>query len=336
MQRTILTAFALAASAIVAGHGPARATAAGGIAHVAASSPHSAVADAGASPAATNDAKHDAPARSARWGEHGHRMIGQAAAEALPAAMPAFFRVAAEQLAYLNPEPDRWRGRDERALDPAMDNAHASEHYINLERVPAGALNAPHRFAFQDSLRAAGIEIPGPGLLPWRILELTQRLRVEFRLWRAATDAQERAWIEQRIINDAGILGHYVADASNPHHTTIQHNGWVGENPRGFTTDNTFHSRFESVFVRERVTLGHVRAATTAPAAVRAPLRPAIFEYVAASHALVESLYELEQREPFGPATASADHHRFAVSRLAAGAEMLRDLWWTAWMTSGQ
>jgi hypothetical protein len=256
------------------------------------------------------------------------------AAETVPEAMPDFFRAAAAQLSYLNPEPDRWRERGERALDPAMDAAHVSEHYINFEIVPAAAMRAPHRFAFQDSLRAAGVPVPGPGLLPWRILEMTQRLRVEFRLWRAATDPEERAFIEQRIINDAGILGHYVADASNPHHTSVHHNGWVGENPHGYTTDNTFHSRFESVFVREQVRMGDVRAAATAPAVVRDELRNEIFAYVLASHSLLTTLYELEQREPFGPATRSPEHKRFAVSRLAAGAHMLRDLWWTAWVTS--
>jgi len=36
-----------------------------------------------------------------RWGEDGHRMAARAAAETLPAGIPAFFTDAAEQLAYL-------------------------------------------------------------------------------------------------------------------------------------------------------------------------------------------------------------------------------------------
>jgi hypothetical protein len=82
------------------------------------------------------------------------------------------------------------------------------------------------------------------------------------------------------------------------------------------------------------VRMGDVRAAATAPAVVRDELRNEIFAYVLASHSLLTTLYELEQREPFGPATRSPEHKRFAVSRLAAGAHMLRDLWWTAWVTS--
>jgi hypothetical protein len=273
----------------------------------------------------------DAPVR---WGADGHRMVGEAAARALPGEMPSFFRGAAEQLAYLNPEPDRWRERAERDLDPAMDNAHAAEHYINFEPVPANAFQAPHRFAYLDSLRAAGIDTPGPGLLPWRILEMTQRLRVGFRLWRAATEPAERLWIEQRILNDAGLLGHYVADGSNPHHTSIHHNGWVGPNPRGYTTERGFHSRFESVYVRHNLRLEDVQGAMGAAPRVFPALRPAVLQYLRTTHSHLERLYQLDAQEAFGPATQGAEHRRFTADRLAAGAEMLRDLWWTAWVTS--
>lgn len=273
---------------------------------------------------------------AARWGAEGHRMVGEAAARALPAEMPAFFREAVDQLAYLNPEPDRWRDRDERELDPAMDNAHGAEHYINFEPLPAGALEAPHRFAYLDSLRAAGLQTPGPGLLPWRILEMTQRLRVNFRLWRAATDSVERSAIEQRILNDAGILGHYVADGANPHHTSIHHNGWVGENPRGYTAERGFHSRFESVYVRNNIRLDEVRGAMGAEAQLFPALRPAVWQFLRTTHSHLERLYQLDRQEAFGPETRGAEHRRFAATRLAAGAEMLRDLWWTAWVTSDE
>ena len=169
-----------------------------------------------------------------RWGEHGHRMVGQAAAVALPPAMPEFFRKAAPQLSYLNPEPDRWRDRRERDIDPAMDGAHAPEHYVDMELVVRNGLSAPHRLAYAESLLTGGAKASTVGLLPYTTLELFQRLRVGFREWRAAPNAQLREWIEQRIINDAGILGHYVADGSNPHHTSQHHDRWVGDSEGGF------------------------------------------------------------------------------------------------------
>lgn len=283
----------------------------------------------------TGDPAARPPAEDARrWGSEGHRMVGEAAARALPAAMPEFFRAAVDQLAYLNPEPDRWKAREERELDPAMDRAHTAEHYINFEGVPESAFLARDRFGYLDSLTVHGFETPGPGLLPWRILELTQRIRVGFREWRAATDPRQRSWIEQRILNDAGILGHYVADGSNPAHTTIHHNGWVGENPHGYATDERFHSRFESAFVRSRVRPEHVWGEMSAAARVFPEIRPAVLSYLRESNAQVEELYRMDRRVPFGEENASEEHRRFAARRLAVGAEMLRDLWWTAWVTS--
>ncbi|CAN5793127.1 hypothetical protein BH23GEM6_BH23GEM6_01780 [soil metagenome] len=270
-----------------------------------------------------------------RWGSEGHRMVGAAAAAALPESMPSFFRAAADQLSYLNPEPDRWKAREERDLDPAMNSAHSSEHYINFEGIPASVFSAPHRFAYLDSLKSHGFDIPGPGLLPFRILELTQRLRVGFREWRAATDPREREWIEQRIINDAGILGHFVADGSNPAHTTVHHNGWVGDNPRGYATDDRFHSRFESAFVRAQIGPEHVREKLGRDAEAFPELRPAIFAYLQTSNSLVQQLYEIDLRSPFSETNTNRENREFAAERLAAGAEMLRDLWWTAWVTSG-
>ena len=274
------------------------------------------------------------PSHAAQWGEDGHRLVGRAAADALPDAMPAFFRDAAAQLSYLNPEPDRWRDRTERDLDRALDAAHAPEHYIDLELVPDGALDAPDRFAFADSLVADSEEAKTVGVLPYQILELTQRLRVGFRNWRAAETNEERAYVEARIVNDAGILGHYVADGSNPHHTTIHYNGWAGDDGRFADLERGFHGRFESAFVSANVGLGDVETALTAPARDLGALRPAVWSYVTDTHALVERLYELDEAETFGPDTQGADHKAFAVERLAAGAAMLRDLWWTAWVTS--
>jgi hypothetical protein len=275
-----------------------------------------------------------APA-AARWGDHGHRIVGEVAAQALPAEMPAFFRAATAQLSYLNPEPDRWRDRRERDLDPAMDGLHAYDHYIDMERVPGNALQALNRYDFVDSIRRAGHSVPDVGVLPYAALELVQRIRVGFREWRAATDPQVRGFIEQRIINDAGLLGHYVADGANPHHTTIHHDRWISDiNPRGYTTERGFHSRFESQFVGARLSVGDVRPLVVAPARTVMPVRDGINAYLMQSFALVERLYQLDLEERFSATTQSAGHKQFAAERLAAGATMLRDLWWTAWVTS--
>jgi hypothetical protein len=277
-------------------------------------------------------------ASTRRWGEHGHTIAARAAVAALPDEMPAFFRDAAEQLVYLNPEPDRWRGGNARGADRAMDAAGAPEHFIDLELLPAarrdGILRAPDRFAFADSLRRIGEQAQTVGVLPFTMLEYSQRVRTGFQAWRRARSAEQRAFIEARIINDAGILGHYVTDASNPAHTTIHFNGWSGRNPKGYATDNRFHSRFESAFVQ-----AHVRQNDLTPLIAREPrtfpdLRSAILAHITESNALVERLYELDKAQPFSVDDRRPEAKAFAATRLAAGAQMLRDLWWSAWVAS--
>jgi hypothetical protein len=271
------------------------------------------------------------------WGEPGHRIIGDVAASALPEQMPKFFRDARAQLSYLNPDPDRWRDRAESSLDPALNDFQAPEHFIDLELVPPNGLNARNRLTFIDSLHAHGAKSATAGFLPYRILELTSSLRVQWRLWRAEKDSSVRRMIEQRIINDAGLLGHYVGDGSNPHHTTMNHDRWVtAENPKGFTTTAGFHSRFESRYVESHMTAGDVMplVTTTTPRVIN-PVRDGVWSYLQTTFANLDRLYSLDKVEAFGPDTKGDEHRRFTAERLAAGATMLRDLWWTAYVTSG-
>lgn len=279
------------------------------------------------------------PALVFAWGDAGHRITGEAAALELPPSTPEFFRKAAHQLAYLNPEPDRWRNRAERTLDPALEGATAPDHFIDMEmsapNVLAAALKAPDRYGYLDTLTAAGVKGVVMGLLPFRMLELSQQLREDFRQWRAAPDST-KAWIEARIIDDAGILGHYVADGSNPAHTSIQFNGWTGPNPNGYATDKRFHSRFESVYVGANIKLADVLSHMDTTARLLPDLRTAIIAYLRETNTQVEHLYQLDKAHPFDTNTTSVEDKAFTVERLAAGAKMLRDIWWTAWVTSGQ
>ena len=277
------------------------------------------------------------PALVFAWGDVGHRIIGEAAALKLPSAAPAFLRNASKQLGYLNPEHDRWRSRAESSMDPALDRGTQPDHFIDLEMAPppvlAAALAARDRYGYLDTLSAAHLNGAVMGFLPFKMLELSQQLREDFRQWRAAPDSI-KPWIEARIIDDAGILGHYVADGANPAHTTIHFNGWAGDNPNSYATDKQFHARFESGFVRVNVRLADVLARVDTAALVLPDFRSAIVGYIRESNALVEPMYKLDKAHPFDSLPGVQENKTFAVERLAAGARMLRDIWWTAWVTS--
>jgi len=271
----------------------------------------------------------------APWGAHGHDIVTRVAFHALPPGMPDFFMAAEDQLAYLGAEPDRWRSRDLKEMDDAWE----FDHYIDLENVPPGALEASDRYEFMAALYEADIERPQQfvGFLPWRMLEVYQRLKTELAIWRNTTDPQERRFVEARVLNDAGILGHYAADAAQPHHTTIHFNGWAEDapNPRGFSTSRDFHSRFESAFVQAHVSLDDVAPRVSSETLALSNVRGAIWAHVQASNAQVERQYELEQEYGFDPhAPADPELRDFVADRLAAGAEMLRALWWWAWVES--
>ena len=270
------------------------------------------------------------------WGFAGHEMGARAAAAGLPAEMPLFFRNAADQLAWLNGEPDRWRVRAFNAMEQAFNY----DHYLWIENVPAGALDAPDRYAFLIRLNAAGPkhELANVGLLPYRMLELYQQMITEWRLWRAETDSVRRKWIEARVIDVSGILGHYVMDASNPHHASKHHNRWHPDdpNPQGYTTNAAFHGGFERDFVEAHIRQADVSSRVTgAPRSVAGNAWAAIMGEIRDSHQHVEQLFRLQRDLGFPPSgTARPETREFAAERLAVGARTLRDLWWSAWLES--
>ncbi len=277
------------------------------------------------------------PAPPSMWGGDGHHMAARAAVETLPEGVPGFFNGAVEELVWLNPEPDRWRDR----RFPAMDEMWRYDHYIDLENIPDPAIltESTDRWDFVQKLVLAGVEDPqvAVGFAPFAVLELHQRLTSGFARWRSEEDPRIRGYLENRIIQDAGLLGHFVTDLSQPHHSTIHFNGWDEEkapNPEGFTTDRGFHARFESAFVRTHVRFPHVRSRMEQEPRVFPDTRLAVLSYVQATNLQVEPLYRIDRDHGFGPDTPHPVAFDFAVDRIVAGAIMLRDLWWSAWVES--
>ena len=188
------------------------------------------------------------------WGNEGHMMINRVAAEKLPSDVPAFLRNAEEQLAYLGPEPDRWREKSELALKLSQE----PDHFIDLELVEGMTL-PPDRYSYYRALEARRNQIPTQadrlqpdkvGLQPYITMEIFGRLVVAFREYRhAVRDHTNPEFAERNAIVYAGWLGHYVADGSNPLHTTVNYNGWTTANPHGYTTEKTIHWKMEGVFV---------------------------------------------------------------------------------------
>jgi hypothetical protein len=268
------------------------------------------------------------------WGDGGHRLVNRLAASTLPADVPAFLRSpeAIAEIEYLGPEPDRWRS----AAEPELNAVQALEHFIDLE--PADALGPlpRRRLDFEAKVFASGQRPEKVGLQPWQTTEVWERLKAALREYRKLTAAhQDTRPVEQAILFYAGWLGHYVGDGAQPLHTTIQYNGWVGANPNGYTTSHKIHWQFEGPFVDANLREPEVRAKMTQPKAVDGDIFDAYVAYLRHSKTYVEKVYQLEKAGGF-TGTGTAESREFTAERLGAGASMLRDMIYTAWLESAK
>jgi hypothetical protein len=272
------------------------------------------------------------------WGNEGHTYVNRVAAEKIPESMPRFLRRAVVEIAYLGPEPDRWRSPTEFALK----NSQEPDHFIDLERVDWLDPLPRGRYEFYRKLsekRAATADHPDDylpehvGLQPYITMEVYGRLKAAFREYRKLkADHQPTASVEQVIIFYAGWMGHYVADGSQPLHTTIRYNGWVGANPNGYTTLHDIHSQFETAYVGANISTKNFAGFVNAPEKLDDPF----FRYVAylrESNRLVEKVYAIEKAGGFHE-KGSPEAFEFTTHRLAAGSQMLLNLWYTAWLES--
>ena len=139
------------------------------------------------------------------WGNEGHVYVNRVAAQKIPVSMPRFLRRAVAEIAYLGPEPDRWRNPAEFALK----NAQEPDHFIDLERVAWLDPMPKGRYEFYRKLyekRAATTEHPDDylpekvGLQPYITMEVYGRLKAAFREYRQLKAAHKPTGpVEQAI-----------------------------------------------------------------------------------------------------------------------------------------
>ena len=290
------------------------------------------------------------------WGREGHMMVNRLAVRYLPEDVPAFLRNgnALDVIEYLGPEPDRWRSRAE----PELSATQAADHFLDLEWAdlagtpcaagspgcsPDGMMLPKLRYDFIKALYAAQAKHPelnlAPdkvGMQPWQVEEVWERLKSDLRDYRELVRTNgDTSGVRDAILFEAGWLGHYVADGSQPLHITINYNGWAEKtNPHGYTTEHGIHSQFESSFVA-----ANIRPADLDPlVAVAKPHRidnewTQYLDYIHHTNSLVERTYQLEKAGGFTN-NGTPESKAFTEDRLAAGAIELRDLLYSAWVHS--
>jgi len=264
------------------------------------------------------------------WGFYAHKRINRLAVFTLPPEMLRFFKPHRDYLSENAVNPDRRRY--------AVDGE-APRHYIDLDAYPDTSQTTLPRS------RAAALERYGPdtlalhGLVPWHLQLAKYQLTEAFR----ARDAR-------RILKLSADLGHYIADANVPLHTTRNYNGQLtGQHGiHGF-----WESRLPELFAEEYTFW-------TGPAEyVDSPQRAA-WRAVFRAHAALESVLQLERElslqvgearkysfedrngvtgKVYSEEFAKQYHNRLkgqVERQMRASVKMVGDFWYTCWVDAGQ
>jgi hypothetical protein len=301
------------------------------------------------------------------WDYTGHRLVNQVALASLPANFPSFIRLPAaqERIAFLAGEPDRWRNTTELPTK----HFNSPDHFLDVDDLDLYGLKANSlshfRYEFVGQLAVARAAHPTSfppidearnedktrtliGLLPWTLTEYYGKLKSAFSYLKTFEDnggtPEEIANAQQNIIYLMGVMGHFAGDAAQPLHTTKHFNGWIGENPKRYATNKTFHGWVDGGYInhaginlaemQSRVRLAHVLSATS-PNANDADIFPTVMAFLLEQHKLVEPLYQLNQKGDLSDRGEEGSKGRaFITKQLLAGGQFLGDLWISAWQSA--
>jgi hypothetical protein len=261
------------------------------------------------------------------WWVKGHEAIARAADTPLPAEMPEFFRTpaAAEVLAHLAGDPDRWKNKDTAFLRAAE----SPDHYIDLEDLQGNELPVD-RYKATALLSELGQRPERTGMLPYAIMEHFDRLTIAFYDYRQEAPDKKSEATRMKCLIYAGVLCHYTGDAAMPLHTTRDYDGRKG--PDGQLKQRGIHARIDGFPEKQGLTAEEISRGLEPREIpdVWTHVRKVIRE----SHQFVDQCYELDAAGAFVKPT---DKSRvFIMERCRAGAQFTMDLYYTAWKKSAQ
>jgi hypothetical protein len=299
------------------------------------------------------------------WDYEGHRLVNQLALASLPTNFPSFVREpkAAERIAFLSGEPDRWRNTP----DLPLKHVNGPDHYIDLEELAVyglkpellplfrydfvaelGRIRTAHtdKFPTPDPARNEDHTRELVGLLPWAIVENYAKLKSEFSYLKTfeadGGTPEEIANAQADIIYTMGVMGHYVGDAGQPLHTTIHHHGWVGENPHDYTTAGRIHSWIDGGYFAKvggadlKGLQAKLRPAQLVALNGRSAKPEEVFQagvlYLLEQNKQVEPLYQMEKDGKLsGEGETGLQGKAFLEGQLLKSGQLLGDIWYSAW-----
>lgn len=263
------------------------------------------------------------------WGFFAHKKINGLAVFTLPPEMIGFYK---KNLSYIkeasvNPDKRRYAVVEE-----------APRHYLDLDHYgDSASLTLPHDW--REAVVALGEDtLAAYGILPWHIHKMFYRLRDAFMVKDPSL-----------ILRISAELGHYIADAHVPLHTTENYNGQ-------FTGQEGIHGFWESR-LPEVFSSGY--DFFVGRSEYVSDIRLAAWDAIITSHALVDSVLKEEKKlssryeekkyafETRGKQTVkvysleySTHYHKIlngmVEKQMRASVKMIGDFWYTAWVDAGQ
>lgn len=267
-------------------------------------------------------------ATTTTWGFFGHRKINLLAIYTLPSPLQSFYRRHQKEIQELAVLPDARR---------YILDVEAARHYIDLDKYDLNQVSFSTweqilRKKSEDSLRKHGI-------VPWHIPIVYQRLVHAFTL----KDTLQ-------IIKLSAELGHYVADAHVPLHTSSNYDGQK-------TGQSGLHSFWES---RIPELLGNQLDQFSGPATFIPNVQHNAWNWVLASHKELTLLFSMATQvsksikesekysfEQKGQTLVKTPSLKYSLAyhkaldgqielRFKAAVQHVGDLWYSAWLEAGQ
>ena len=285
-----------------------------------------------------------APDAAFGWGARAHSVIDHTAVDMLPDDGPVFLKKYADYIAGSASIPDTWRGTTDPFSKIEEDPNHGwfREQFAFMKTIP----RSRYEFVlvlYRENLRIQKIDpenaklmnVRWTGTLPYAAAEVYGRLVADMRyLRKAPAGGKDAAYLEQTCAFEVAWLGHYIGDGSQPLHDTIHHDGWQGPDPNGYTHDPRIHGRFESQYVEAiGLTENDIAPRIGKPGHLTGDVFELILAHLDEAGGNVEAIYKLDKRNAFAD-PQDAEAREMVLSRTAAGARMLRDLVYRAWLES--
>ncbi|MEM9857545.1 MAG: zinc dependent phospholipase C family protein [Bacteroidota bacterium] len=270
------------------------------------------------------------PVKASIWGFYAHKKINRLAVFTLPIEMIGFYKHHLEYLteSAVNPDRRRYAVKQE-----------AARHYIDIDHYGDSAIYKIPKF-WNDAVDTYSEDtLLAYGIIPWHVNKMKYRL----------TDAM-RIGDTRNILQLSADLGHYIADANVPLHTTLNYNGQL-------TDQHGIHGLWES---RLTELFSEDYDFFVGGATYISNPQLEIWAFITQAHLALDTVFSSEKEitekygydkkysfETRGRSTVKVYSFEFSESyhkalrgmverQMTKSVKMVGDFWYTCWVDAGQ